>query len=92
LVKVCREKNSNGRKRETKRAKPEPFFLAEIIGDGSGGSATDDASYERAPGSPAFARLSEVKQLAQVSDRPTDHNVVVAEEQAAQRGNDGGNG
>src|ERR1700722_9069070 len=90
LMKIGREENSNGRKRETKRAKPEPFFLAKIIGDGSGSGATDDASYQCARSSPAHARRVEVKQLAQISNRSTYHNVVVAEEQTTQGGDNGG--
>ena len=76
----------DGRQSETKRAKRETFFLAQIVGNGSGGGATGNASDQRATRGPADACRVQMKQPAQISNRAADHDVVVAKQQTAKRG------
>ena len=76
---------------KTKGTKGESFLLAEIVGYGSSGSATGDAAHQRAARGPAYARRVQVKQLAQVSNRTADHNVVIAKKKPAESRDTGGN-
>jgi hypothetical protein len=77
-MEIRREKHSNRRESETKRAKREPLFLAQIVGNGSRCDTSGDTSDQRATCGPAYAYCIQVKELAQKSDCAADHNVVVA--------------
>ena len=90
LMQVGSDEDAGGRQREADGAEGKAFLLAEMVRYGSGSGAAGNATDQSAPGGPPRARCVEVEQLAQIGNRTADHDVVIAEKQAAQRGNRGG--
>ena len=60
-----------------------------MIGYGSSDRAACNAADQSTPGRPSYASCIEMKQLAQIAYGAADHNVVVAEQQPAARGDAG---
>jgi len=79
------EEHADRGKSEAKRAQRETFLLAQIVSNGSRRSAANNASHQRTSRSPANARRVQMKQLAQISNRAADDNVVVSKQETAKR-------
>lgn len=85
-MKVRRKENSARGQCETDSAKREALFLAEIISNRARQRAAGDAAHQGAARRPPNAGRIQMKQLAEITNRATNDDVVIAEQQPAKRG------
>src|SRR6185437_13238905 len=90
LAEAGGKKHAHRGEGKAQRAQRQPLLLAQEVGYRSRSSTTNNAPDERASRRPANAGRVQVKKAAEIADGAADNDIVVAEQQAAQRGDTGG--